>query len=36
MGPLCLSELALQMAGWVLKPGGGALIKVFQGPDSRS
>lgn len=28
---LYLSELALQMAGQVLKPGGGALIKVFQG-----
>ncbi len=26
-----LSELALEMAGRVLKPGGGALIKVFQG-----
>ncbi len=26
-----LSELALDMAGRVLKPGGGALIKVFQG-----
>ncbi|MDE2221025.1 MAG: 23S rRNA (uridine(2552)-2'-O)-methyltransferase RlmE [Gammaproteobacteria bacterium] len=26
-----LSELALDMAGKVLKPGGGALIKVFQG-----
>ncbi len=26
-----LAELALQMAGEVLKPGGGALIKVFQG-----
>jgi 23S rRNA (uridine2552-2'-O)-methyltransferase len=26
-----LSELALEMAGQVLKPGGGALIKVFQG-----
>lgn len=26
-----LSELALEMAGKVLKPGGGALIKVFQG-----
>lgn len=24
-------ELALEMAGRVLKPGGGALIKVFQG-----
>jgi 23S rRNA (uridine2552-2'-O)-methyltransferase len=26
-----LAELALEMAGRVLKPGGGALIKVFQG-----
>jgi len=26
-----LAELALDMAGRVLKPGGGALIKVFQG-----
>jgi 23S rRNA (uridine2552-2'-O)-methyltransferase len=26
-----LAELALEMAGQVLKPGGGALIKVFQG-----
>ena len=26
-----LAELALEMAGKVLKPGGGALIKVFQG-----
>ena len=26
-----LSELALEMAGRVLKPGGGTLIKVFQG-----
>lgn len=28
---LYLAELALDMAGRVLKPGGGALIKVFQG-----
>ena len=26
-----LAELALEMAGRVLKPGGAALIKVFQG-----
>ncbi len=26
-----LAELALDMAGWVLKPNGHALIKVFQG-----
>jgi 23S rRNA (uridine2552-2'-O)-methyltransferase len=26
-----LAELALEMAGRVLKPGGSALIKVFQG-----
>jgi 23S rRNA (uridine2552-2'-O)-methyltransferase len=26
-----LAELTLEMAGRVLKPGGGALIKVFQG-----
>ena len=33
MGPqaMYLSELALEMAGRVLKPVGGALIKVFQG-----
>ena len=29
-----LAELALDMAGRVLKPGGDALIKVFQGADS--
>ena len=29
--PLHLSELALELAGRVLKPGGAALIKVFQG-----
>lgn len=28
---MVLSELALEMAGRVLKPGGGTLIKVFQG-----
>jgi 23S rRNA (uridine2552-2'-O)-methyltransferase len=28
---MLLAELALEMAGKVLKPGGGALIKVFQG-----
>jgi 23S rRNA (uridine2552-2'-O)-methyltransferase len=28
---MLLAELALDMAGRVLKPGGGALIKVFQG-----
>ncbi len=28
-----LAELALDMAGRVLKPGGDALIKVFQGSD---
>ena len=28
-----LAELALEMAGRVLKPGGAALIKVFQGAD---
>jgi 23S rRNA (uridine2552-2'-O)-methyltransferase len=26
-----LAELALEMAGRILKPGGNALIKVFQG-----
>ncbi len=28
---ICLAELALELAGKALKPGGGALIKVFQG-----
>ena len=30
-----LSDMALEMPGRVLKPGGGALIKVFQGAGFR-
>jgi 23S rRNA (uridine2552-2'-O)-methyltransferase len=30
---LGLSQKALETAGWILKPGGGFLVKVFQGED---